>query len=598
MKKDVNVKIPADFATETKELILSASGFRKVFAGNEDSFSPDISETNRIICACIVRGYCEYLHAGEIDKTILIATDARPTGPSIAKTAMEVFDHYGINTIYIGIASAPEAMAYAALDRSYEGFCYISASHNPVGHNGFKFGKSEGGVLSASEVRIIIDNIQKSFSDNGRINEIINVLHQPCEQHPIDIERKNNAVAIYKDFLLSIAFESHSKILKDFLAEMKRSPAGVIGELNGSARGLSADKVFFDSLLISNRFFNEVPGKIVHGIVPEGSNLDTCKELLQKINRDNPEYILGYVPDNDGDRGNIVFMSRRDNKARILKAQEVFALSVLSELLYLEYLHLNGYCVIEKPAVVVNGPTSMRIEYIAEKLGAEVFRAEVGEANVVELAKMKRSQGYTVRILGEGSNGGNITHPAAVRDPINTIISFLKLLKLKGSEGSSGLFEIWCGINSIEYNPDFTLDDILDTLPQFTTTDAYEPDAKMQIRSLSHGKLKAEYENLLKKTSFPSSLYKAFGNITYTVVNYEGVENRIGEGNRTGDEKGGFKILLHSESLRSDIGYVWMRGSGTEPVFRVLVDLSTRDSSLERDLLMWHRDMVEKADRT
>ena len=70
-----------------------------------------------------------------------------------------------------------------------------------------------------------------------------------------------------------------------------------------------------------------------------------------------------------------------------------------------------------RPAVVVNGPTSMRIERIAEAYGAGVFRAEVGEANVVNLAAARRSGGYEVRILGEGSNGGNITHPATVRDP-------------------------------------------------------------------------------------------------------------------------------------------------------------------------------------
>ena len=59
----------------------------------------------------------------------------------------------------------------------------------------------------------------------------------------------------------------------------------------------------------------------------------------------------------------------------------------------------------------------MRIEEIAEAFYASVYRAEVGEANVVNLARSLRDKGFTVPILGEGSNGGNITHPAAVRIP-------------------------------------------------------------------------------------------------------------------------------------------------------------------------------------
>ncbi len=79
-------------------------------------------------------------------------------------------------------------------------------------------------------------------------------------------------------------------------------------------------------------------------------------------------------------------------------------------------------------AIAINGPTSLIIESIATRLGAVVARAEVGEANVVQLADQLRDKGYTVRLLGEGSNGGNITHPSKVRDPLNTLVSLIKLL--------------------------------------------------------------------------------------------------------------------------------------------------------------------------
>ena len=88
-------------------------------------------------------------------------------------------------------------------------------------------------------------------------------------------------------------------------------------------------------------------------------------------------------------RGNIVYWDEKQKKAVILKAQEVFSLSVLAELTY--SIWKNGSDSTFKPAVAVNCPTSMRIEEIANTLGAQVFRAEVGEANVVNLAREKRA---------------------------------------------------------------------------------------------------------------------------------------------------------------------------------------------------------------
>ena len=52
--------------------------------------------------------------------------------------------------------AAPEIMAYArgvagAEREDAAGFVYVSASHNPRGHNGLKFGLGDGGVLGAAD---------------------------------------------------------------------------------------------------------------------------------------------------------------------------------------------------------------------------------------------------------------------------------------------------------------------------------------------------------------------------------------------------------------------------------------------------------------
>jgi phosphoglucomutase len=53
---------------------------------------------------------------------------------------------------------------------------------------------------------------------------------------------------------------------------------------------------------------------------------------------------------------------------------------------------------------------------------------------------MLREKGYIVRILGEGSAGGNITHPSAVRDPLNTVMALVKLLSVRTKAEKKGLF--------------------------------------------------------------------------------------------------------------------------------------------------------------
>ena len=71
--------------------------------------------------------------------------DTRPTGPAIAETMLRVFLAKKIAVSYTGIIASPEIMVYA---HSADGFVYISASHNPIGYNGIKFGLNDGGVLN------------------------------------------------------------------------------------------------------------------------------------------------------------------------------------------------------------------------------------------------------------------------------------------------------------------------------------------------------------------------------------------------------------------------------------------------------------------
>ncbi len=598
-----------DLESALGTFILSASGWRKVFAtdGDEESTTEEIAPADRYLVAGIALVFANFLKDLYPGRTvcIVLGTDSRFTGPAIAEIMIRIFLSQGLKIRYTFITAAPELMAYTKIDPETKGFAYISASHNPIGHNGLKFGLAEGGVLKTRDAIKLINDFLQLFKDPAAPKRLKDLSASISPDDVMDIydgvsRWKHAAFKVYSDFTNEVycGGEDHS-IIARLRAQAASAGIGIIAELNGSARGTSIDKVFLSELGVKVKMINDFPRQIVHRIVPEGKSLNLCREELEKAHREDPSFLLGYVSDNDGDRGNIVYLNSSTGKAHILEAQEVFALTVLGELAFLYTEGKLGEGV--KAAVVVNGPTSTRIEEIAGAFAVEVHRCEVGEANVVERAGQLRQAGYIVRILGEGSNGGNITHPAAVRDPLNTIGTLLKLLLLRGGDNRQGLFETWWGKSkqSGEFPGDFSISDIIATLPQYQTTSAYEDRALMKIESPRHGLLKERYEELFARywKQDKDTFLKDFGITGWKEMNYEGTRAKEGVGSqfRSGEERGGLKILFHDSQGR-DCAYIWMRGSGTEPVFRILADVKGDYPEKEEWLLSWHRKIIEEAD--
>jgi phosphoglucomutase len=617
-----------------KRFILSASGWRKIFApsGDEEEKSSSIREEDKALITLTAAAFHRFLLEKKLSpdkcRGIVIGTDSRPTGPAI----MEQLASYLLGADYrvslLGIAAAPEIMAHTTLSEDISAFIYISASHNPIGHNGLKFGLSSGGVIGKEDSTLLItyfremvqtpEALKKALEDSeaftGKVSkEMLKAVYAEMASH------KEAALTHYHDFAERLVSGNRGlvesrRVLSLLKREASKRKIGVIGELNGSARSLSIDAHFFQSLGLNALFFNDQAGEIVHRIVPEGESLEPAMALLEKQHSVDPAFQLAYVPDNDGDRGNIVYIDK-SGKAAMLEAQEVFALALLSELSFQLYLDDPSFSPAsygdgstaemesDLPlAVAVNGPTSMRIDRIAETFGAKLFRAEVGEANVVNLAEKKRKEGYRVPILGEGSNGGNITHPSAVRDPLSTVMALVKLLLIRDDAHMAGLFHRWLILSGQEhlYRANFDLSDIISTLPRFTTTSAYEDRAILRLGSFSHGALKQIWEERFPEEwrSRSDYLEKQYGIVSFKIVQYEGVEERSGMGKayRTGLEQGGLKAcFVNAQGRITDC--IWMRGSGTEPVFRVLADCESSDKEREAYFLSWQRDMIKQAYR-
>lgn len=612
-------------------LILSASGWRKVFAEseNEEDANPNIGEANQVLVAHMASVFADYLSSkiAATEKEIVLGMDSRPTGPEIASIMSRVFVSKGFKLKYIGVSAAPEIMAYA---RQSCGFAYISASHNPIGHNGVKFGLNDGGVIPAGEARFLIEEFTKACKDALAI-EKAQTLIQNCPVQ--ELTKSWNAIKIEKQK----ALESYAAFTKEVvsaesdiqkqdlffdtiqnkiqLASTNGKPISIVIDFNGSARSISIDRSFFENLGISVYGLSEKVGAITHRIVPEGQSLTFCAHEIERLRKEGKtkaekNVSIGFMPDCDGDRGNIVYWNDSLNKACILEAQEVFALCVIAELTHLVYAekisithkNIDGIqkAVAHPPlAISVNDPTSMRIEEIAASFGAIVARAEVGEANVVNKARELRSKGYIVRILGEGSNGGNITHPAAVRDPLNTVFALLKMLIIKDDEHKKGLFHIWCMLSGQQdkYTEDFSLTDIIKTLPAFNTTSAYETEAILTIKTNDHSILKRKFQKIflrewdLKK----EDLAKMMGIQSWVAISNNGTTETENISDFGDSNKGGLKIKFLTKTKEA-IAFMWMRGSGTEPVFRILCDIKGNDPSNEKYLLNWLTKMVLEAD--
>ncbi|MBP3772908.1 MAG: phosphoglucomutase, partial [Treponema sp.] len=86
-----------------------------------------------------------------------------------------------------------------------------------------------------------------------------------------------------------------------------------------------------------------------------------------------------------------------------------------------------------------------------------------------------------------------------------------------------------------------------------------------------------------------------YGIESYEAIGTNGTEESRNLTDYSKNGKGGLKILF-SDKNKAPLAYIWMRGSGTEPVFRVLCDVKGNNKPQEESLLEWERQMILRAD--
>ena len=80
----------AEVQEALKPMILSASGWRKVFAlgGDEESTTPEISPADKILSAAMGKVFADFVkeQTGKTNPEVVLAQDSRHTGTAIADT--------------------------------------------------------------------------------------------------------------------------------------------------------------------------------------------------------------------------------------------------------------------------------------------------------------------------------------------------------------------------------------------------------------------------------------------------------------------------------------------------------------------------------
>lgn len=571
-----------------KRCVLSPSGLRFIHSGVEEdlSQSPHIEAIAFVICT--IQTYIRRLQQINSKPTVWLGMDARPTGPSLFLLAEHCFRLNGVDLKLMGHGPIPELMA-ATHQTGADGFCYFTASHNPAGHNGFKLGLADGAVLNRIEATTLIEQIKLDFSNHLNLNTIKS--HLLASSFNADkfsarlIKDKETSKSQYRKLALK-TIAKDELWLKEISTSWDVKPLFLM-DMNGSSRLKSIDLELLESMNIEVELINAELGHFKHAIIPEGTSLEPLRALMQQ-RIDQGRFILGgMVPDCDGDRGNLILPIA--TKATALKAQETFALCVLAELSTAFEDHPE-----RKLACVANGPTSLRVERLLAPYHALVARAEVGEANVLAKADELKAQGYSVPISGEGSNGGNILNGGTVRDPLMTLLSLLKFSQTRNKHGLSALQR--CLIkNNLESHSKVTPWELgFQLLPAWHTTDAFEGDALMPVPKIEHEQLKQNYEqNLAQHFEKHPDFWTSKGVTKLDFFSNEGTANISGPGGRPPQSKGGLQIFLINEK-GDKLGFLWMRGSGTEPVFRLVVDwFGSHADYLE--LFRLHRELIQQS---
>ncbi|MDO8586485.1 MAG: hypothetical protein Q7T82_05550 [Armatimonadota bacterium] len=559
-------------ALENPALAQSFSGIRTYFGPG-----PGISDADFSLAAAYGYGYCPQFLSGVEKATLLIGHDPRPTGDAIADALARGFlagaGRIGvkIKIIDLGVITTP-LLQTAVRELKVIGGVMVTASHNPLTDNGFKFltgnhptdpeDAPAGALLSSARMALLVATVRRIAESEGEtfagdLGRIDDETFRRAFGRGEDHRHRIKAERAYLDFVgEEWGVEPHC------LKPLTLGPA-LLDPNGGAACGINARVL--EHFGVRTIETNARLGYPEHPIDTDGIDPRTGKHVLLRVAQ--ATYAagarFGVAFDYDADRGNLVLPGT--DESAMIPPQKVAALSVGLALAHRKRRRRNGLL-----AVVMSDSTSGASVEMAELFGAKVFTVETGEINVVTRMRQLREEGYDAPIGVEGANGGAVFGRSTCRDGLQTALCAAL------ADESPEMPDEWMrALRHRQPAParvsSLRLPDMLSLIPAYHTIML-----KMKAPALSHAEVKARMESCFVDTFWPE-LSKVY--ISYEFANYEGARKVE---RRTGDESGGWRIDLRAEEGRD---FLFARGSRTEAgVWRIIVDSPdhTRASELGR----------------
>lgn len=544
-------------------LVQSFSGVRTTFGKG-----PDISDEHQALAWAY--GYCYTKKIrGSADAVLLLGRDPRPTGIAVGRALVRGFlagalaNKRKFRIIDLGIITTPLAeTAIRAL--SADGGVMVTASHNPIEHNGFKFltgctasndpkAAPPGALLSASEMGTVINDVTelaggKDFGEFKKRIESITPAILDETLHGYDNETPRvQAERAYLDVI-----GRDWGVTPHCLKPLTLGPA--LLDPNGGA-GCGIDARVLEHFGVRVIEINAELGYPEHAIDTDGIDPASGRHMLLRVARAaaRERAHFGVAFDYDADRGNLVLPGH--DESAIIPPQKVAAFNIA---LALARRRLNG----GKDgnlAVVISDATSLASAKVAETFGAKVFLVETGEINVVTKMDTLRKHGYDVPVGVEGANGGTVFETSTCRDGLQAALSAAL------AEAQPEVSREWMKIAASMQGKSFDSTRPL-TLPELVASVPTNPNVMLRLSSppVSHSELKRRAEEIFTNKIWPN-MNGAFA--SYEFEDFEGTE-KVSE--RTGDESGAWRVMFKSPDKKA---FIFLRGSRTEAgVWRMIID--------------------------
>ena len=290
---------------------------------------------------------------------VLLARDTRPHGELFYDIAKRTLQFSGKEVYSIGIAPTPTAQ-FINRGMDLDGGIILTASHNPIEWNALKLSGKGGRFLYKEELDRMLELIGSfEWSEKwGNVVEINDAVERHIEailKSPLTFEK--SSVRVVADCVNGAMYKALPSLLRNLGADVKE-------------------------------IYCEPTGEFLRSPEPRGEYLGHLNEFL------NGDFELAFATDPDGDR--MVF----GVKGRGILSEEMTIVAGIDYILSKE-----------KGDVVVNYSTSILVEFVAQNYGVRVFRAPVGEANV-----LKRMEEVGAIVGGEGNGGLIFPKINATRD--------------------------------------------------------------------------------------------------------------------------------------------------------------------------------------